>query len=79
MRVTVNLAYSKVEDNLMILLVLNFHGNRPFGLRITAVQSWVPEMLALWNSWTDLNVYFGRPGRCLNKSVMSIRKFYMVS
>ena len=50
----VNLVNNKVVDNLLILLVSNFHGNRLNGLRVTAVRSWSPEMLTLWNFWTDL-------------------------
>jgi hypothetical protein len=32
-----NLDNNKVVDNLLILLVLNFHGCRPNGLRVIAV------------------------------------------
>jgi hypothetical protein len=35
----VNLVYNKVVDNLIILLVLNFHGNRKNGSRVIAVGS----------------------------------------
>jgi hypothetical protein len=31
----VNLVYNKVVENLVILLVLNFYGNRLNGLRVT--------------------------------------------
>ena len=51
---SVKLVNNKVVDNLLIYLVLNFHGRRPYGLRIMAVvrvvdnlQSLVSEMLAL--------------------------------
>ena len=54
----VNLVNNKVLDNLLILLVLNFHSNRLNGLRVIAVGSWSPEMLILWNFWTDLGNYF---------------------
>jgi hypothetical protein len=43
----VNLVYNKVVENLLILLVLNFHGNRLNGLRVIAVRSWLSEMLIL--------------------------------
>jgi hypothetical protein len=43
----VNLVYNKVVDNLLILLVLNFYGNRPNGLRVIVVGSWSSEMLVL--------------------------------
>ena len=42
-----NLVDNKVVDNLLILLVSNFHGNRLNGLRVIAVGSWSPEMLIL--------------------------------
>jgi hypothetical protein len=57
----VNLVYKKVVDNLPILLVLNFHGNRPDGLRIIDVGSWSSEMLVLWKYWTDLEDCFVWP------------------
>ena len=50
---SVNMVNKKVVDNLLIYLVLNFYSHRPYGLRIIAVRSLLPEMLALW---TDLNV-----------------------
>ena len=43
----VNLVNNKVVDNLLILLVSNFHGNRLNGLGVMAVRSWSPEMLTL--------------------------------
>ena len=58
MMFAVNLVNNKVVDNLLILLVSNFHGNRLNGLRVIAVGSWSPEMLILWNFWTDLGNYF---------------------
>ena len=54
MMFAVNLVYNKVVNNLLILLVSNFHGNRLNGLRVIAIRSWSPEMLILWNFWTDL-------------------------
>ena len=54
----VNLVNNKVVDNLLILLVSNFHGNRLNGLRVIAVGILSLEMLILWNFWTDL-------GNCL--------------
>ena len=44
-----NIDINKVIDNLLILLVLKFIGHRPFGLRVTLVQSLSLQMLALWN------------------------------
>ena len=58
MMFVVNLVNNKVVDNLLILLVSNFHGNRLNGLRVIAVGSWSPEMLILWNFWTDLGNCF---------------------
>ena len=49
MMFAVNLVNNKVVDNLLILLVSNFHGNRLNGLRVIAVGSWSLEMLILWN------------------------------
>ena len=44
----VNIVNNKVVNNLLILLVSNFQGNRLNGLRVIAVRSWSPEMLILW-------------------------------
>ena len=49
----VKLVNNKVVDNLLILLVLKFHGHRPNGLRIMAVRSLLSEMLALWIDLKD--------------------------
>ena len=46
----------KVVDNLLIYLVLKFHGHRPYSLRIMAVRSLLSEMLALWIDLKDLIV-----------------------
>ena len=54
MMFAMNLVNNKVVDNLLILLVSNFHGNRLNGLRVMAVTSWSPEMLILWNVWINL-------------------------
>ena len=43
----VNLVNNKLVDNLLILLVSNFHGNRTNGLRVIVVGSRSPEMLIL--------------------------------
>ena len=43
----VNLVNNKVVDNLLILLVSNFYGNRVNDLRVIAVRSWSQEMLIL--------------------------------
>ena len=53
MMFTINLV-----NNLLILLVSNFHRNRIYGLRVIVVGSWSPEMLPLCNFWTDLENYF---------------------
>ena len=53
-----NLVNNKVVHNLLIFPVSNFYGNRLNGLRVIAVSSWSPEMLVLWNFWTDLRNYF---------------------
>ena len=47
MMFAVNLVNNKVVDNLLILIVSNFHGNRLNVLRVIAVGSWSPEMLIL--------------------------------
>ena len=47
MMFAVNLVNKKVVDNLLILLVSKFHGNRLNGLRVIAVGSWSPKMLIL--------------------------------
>ena len=50
---SIKLVNHKVVDNLLIYLVLNFHSNRPYGLRIMAVRSLLSEMLALWTDLKD--------------------------
>ena len=45
MMFALNLVNNKVVDNLLILLVSNFHGNRLNGLRVIAVRILSPEML----------------------------------
>ena len=47
MMFAVNLVNNIVVDNLLILLMSNFHGNRLYGLRVIVVGSWSPEMLIL--------------------------------
>ena len=47
MMFAVNLVNNKVVDNLLILLVSNFQGNRLNGLRVIAVGSWSLEMFIL--------------------------------
>ena len=49
-----NLVNNKVVDNLLILLVSNFDGNRLNGLRVIAVKTCSSEMLTLWNFWIGL-------------------------
>ena len=58
MMFAVNFVNNKVVDNLLILLVSNFHGTRLNGLRVIAVGNWSPEMLILWNFWIDLGNCF---------------------
>ena len=58
MMFAVNLVNKKVVDNLLILLVSNFYGNRLNGLRVIAVGCWSPKMLILWNFLTDLGNCF---------------------
>ena len=58
MMFAVNLINNKVVDNLLILLVSNFHGNMLNGLRFIAIGSWHPEMLILWNFWINLRNCF---------------------
>ena len=50
----VNIVNNKVVDNLLILLVSKFHGNRLNGLRVIAVIIWSPEMLILRKFWIYL-------------------------
>ena len=47
MMFVVNLVTNEVVDNLLILLVSIFYGNRPNGLTVIVVGSWSPEMLIL--------------------------------
>ena len=47
MMFVVNIVNNKVVDNLLILLVSNFHGNSLNGLRVIVVESWSPEILIL--------------------------------
>ena len=47
MMFAMNLVNKKVVDNLLILLVSNFHGNRLNGLRVITVRSWSPKMIIL--------------------------------
>ena len=58
MMFVVNHVNNKAIDNLLILLVSNFHVNRLNDLRVIAVRSWSPKMLILWNFWIDLENYF---------------------
>ena len=44
---------NKVVDNLVILLVLKFHGHRPNGLRVIAVRSLLSDLLVLWIDLKD--------------------------
>ena len=58
MMFALNLVNNIVVDNLLILLVSNFHANRLNSLRVIAVRSWSPKMLILYNFWIDLGNYF---------------------
>ena len=49
----VKIVNSKVVDNLLIYLVLNFHSHRPYGLRIMAVRSLLSKMLVVWIDLKD--------------------------
>ena len=44
----VKLIINKVIDNLLILLVLNFHGNRLNGLGVIAVRNLLSDLLVFW-------------------------------
>ena len=48
----VKMVNSKLVDNLLVYLVLNFHSHRRYVLRIMAVRNLLSKILALW---TDLN------------------------
>ena len=65
MMFAVNLVNKKVVDNLLILLVSKFHGNRLNGLRVIAVRSWSPEMLVLLN-------FLDRSGKLLCLTLIAI-------
>ena len=43
----VKLVNNKVVDNLLIFIVLKFHGHRPNGLRVIAVRSLLSDLLVL--------------------------------
>ena len=43
----VNLVNNKVVDNLLILLVSDFYGNRLNSLRVITIGSWSPKTLVL--------------------------------
>ena len=53
MKFVVNLVNNKVVDNLLILLVLKFHGHRTNGLRVIAVRSLLSDLLVLWTDLKD--------------------------
>ena len=50
---SIKLVNNKVVDNLLIYLVLNVCSHRPYGLRIIAVRSLLPEMLVPWQDLKD--------------------------
>ena len=49
MEFAIKMVSNKVVDNLLVLLVSNFHSNKLNGLTVIAVRSWSPEILILWN------------------------------
>jgi len=51
MKFAVNLVNNKVVYNLLICLILKFHGCRPDGLRVIVSRNLLSELLVLW---TDL-------------------------
>jgi len=52
MKLAVSLV-NKVVDNLLILLVLKFHGHRPNGLRVIAVRILLSDLLVRWIDLKD--------------------------
>ena len=50
---SVKMVNNKVVDNLLIYLVLIVHSHRSYSLRIMAVRSLMPEMLAHWIDLKD--------------------------
>ena len=53
MKFAVNLVNNKVVDNLLILLVLKFHGHRTNGLRVIAIRSLLSDLVDLWTDLKD--------------------------
>ena len=49
----VKLVNNKVVDNLLIFLVLKFHGHRPNSLRVIAVRNLLSDLLVLWIDLED--------------------------
>ena len=49
----VKLVINKVVDNLLILLVSHFHGNRLNGLGVIAVRSLLSDLLVFWTDLDD--------------------------
>ena len=47
------LVINKVVDNLLILLVSNFHGNRLNGLGVIAVRNLLSDWLIFWIDLDD--------------------------
>ena len=50
---TVKLVFNKVVDNLLILLVSNFDGNRLNGLGVIAVRNLLSDLLVFWIDLDD--------------------------
>jgi len=49
----VKLVNNKLVDNLLILLILKFHGHRINGLRFIASRSLLSDLLSLWTDLKD--------------------------
>ena len=49
----VKLVINKVVDNLLILLVSNFHDNRLNGLGVIAVRNLLSDLLFFWTDLDD--------------------------
>ena len=50
---SMKLVNNKVVDNLVMYLVLNFHSNRLYGLKIIAVRILLSEILVVWRDLKD--------------------------
>ena len=50
---SMNLVNNEVVYNLLILIVLKFHGHKSNGLRVTAIRSLLSDLLVLWIDLKD--------------------------